>query len=551
MRVETKKPTKYIFVTGGVVSGLGKGITAASIGKLLKARGLSVNMQKCDQYLNSDAGTLNPAEHGEVFVTKDGAETDLDLGHYERFIDYEMTKASSTMQGNVYATVIENERQGHYLGKTVQIIPHITAEIQRRILNGAKDMDVHIVEVGGTVGDYESLAYTEAIRQLKHKIGAENVLFAHVVYLPYLTASKELKTKPAQNSVRDLREVGLIPDLLCVRSDHTLTDEIVQKLSMFCDVPTEAIVELTTAETVYEVPLMMEEQGSGDYIVRRLGLKKAKPKLEKWENLVKRIKGVKNEIRIGVVAKYLNHEDTYMSVTEALRSAGWYHDSAVEICWIDAEKLEGSIAPLRQVDGIVIPGGFGNRGVEGKVLAAQYARENSLPMLGICLGMQIAVIEYARNVLGLADANSTEMNPDTTHPVIDLMPDQKGVKLGGSMRLGNYDTVIAQKTRSLLAYGANKAVERHRHRFEFNNAYRSDLEKAGLCIAATSPDKKLVEMVEITEHPFYIASQFHPEFLSRPDRPHPLFRDFIGVAKRLNTKLSQRQTLVEGGYEAI
>ena len=548
--MKTKKQTKFIFVTGGVVSGLGKGITAASIGKLLTSRGFLVNMQKCDQYLNSDAGTLNPAEHGEVFVTKDGAETDLDLGHYERFIDYEMTRDSSTMQGDVYSTVIENERKGMYLGKTVQIIPHITTEIQRRILKSAEGKDVHIVEVGGTVGDYESLAYTEAIRQLKHKVGEENALYIHVVFVPYLEASKELKTKPAQNSVRDLREVGILPDILCVRSDHQLNEDVIEKLSLFCDVEPQAIVQMTTAKTVYEVPLMMEAQGIGDYITEQLGLGQPKPQLDEWRDLVARIKGVKNQVKIGVVAKYLNHEDTYMSVFEALKSAGWYHDSRVEIAWIDAEKLEQSLDPLHDVDGIVVPGGFGNRGVEGKILAAQYAREHDLPYLGLCLGMQIAVIEYARNVLGLAGANSTEMDPDTKYPVIDLMPDQKGVQMGGTMRLGNYDTAIAKDTRSCLVYGSERAVERHRHRYEFNNEYRDQLRKAGLCIAATSPNKKLVEMVEITKHPFYIASQFHPEFLSRPDRPHPLFRDFVGVAKRRSVHAVSQKSMMDGKYES-
>ena len=537
--------TKYVFVTGGVVSGLGKGITAASIGKILESRGFVVSMQKCDPYLNTDAGTLNPAEHGEVFVTKDGGETDLDLGHYERFIDRELTGASSTMNGEIFAAVFADERKGKFLGKTVQIIPHITNEIQRKIIEASRGSDVHIVEIGGTVGDYESMANMEAIRQFKRRVRLDNVLYVHLVFVPYLEASKELKTKPAQNSVRDLREVGIQADVLCVRSDHALSKGAIDKLSLYCDVDPQAIVSLPTAKTVYEVPLRMEESGIGDYITATLNLPKRKAKLDDWYSLVNRIGRVKERVRIGVVAKYLSHEDTYMSVFEALKSAGWHHGLGVEIKWINAEKLEASAEELKDLDGIVVPGGFGNRGTEGKVIAAQYARQNNLPYLGLCLGMQIAVIEFARHVAGLAKANSTELNPDTPHPVIDIMPDQVGVAKGGTMRLGNYPAVLNKNSRAYLAYGQTNITERHRHRYEFNNSYRQALENSGLVLSGTSPDKKLVEIIELSDHPFYIGSQFHPEFLSRPGKPHPLFRDFIGAAKLAYTTKS-KTSLKEG-----
>ncbi len=534
--------TKYIFVTGGVMSGLGKGITAASLGKILGARGFVVSMQKCDPYLNTDAGTLNPAEHGEVFVTKDGGETDLDLGHYERFIDRELTKASSTMNGEVFASVFAAERKGKFLGKTVQIIPHITNEIQRKIIEAGKNSQIHIVEIGGTVGDYESMANMEAIRQFKRRVGTANVLYVHLVFVPYLGASKELKTKPAQNSVRDLREVGIQADVLCVRSDHELSKSAIEKLSMYCDVDNEAIVSLPTAKTVYEVPLRMEESGIGDYIVKTLELPKRTAKLSDWYGLVDRIKNSQDSIKIAVIAKYLSHEDTYMSVCEAIRAAGWYHNLQVEIKWINAEKLEVSTDELADVDGVVVPGGFGNRGTEGKIVAAQYSRENKVPYLGLCLGMQIAVIEFARNVAGLSGAHSTELDPDTKYPVIDIMADQVDVDLGGTMRLGDYPAVLSKNSRAFLAYGKTKIIERHRHRFEFNNSYREQLGACGLVLSGLSPDEKLVEIVELLDHPFYIASQFHPEFLSRPNRPHPLFRDFIGAAKHFAK--SQQATII-------
>ena len=530
---KTKKQTKYIFVTGGVVSGLGKGITAASLGRILKARGFLVNMQKCDPYLNTDAGTLNPAEHGEVFVTRDGAETDLDLGHYERFIDRELDKSSSVISGQFFSQVIANERKGVYLGKTVQIIPHITEEIQRRIVEAGKGFDIHIVEIGGTVGDYEAMAFIEAIRQMKRKVGANNVLYAHLVFLPYLETSKEVKTKPAQNSVRDLREAGILPDVLFVRTDHPITAEALDKMSLYCDVDKDAIVGLETARTVYEVPLRMEETGIGDYIVDRIGLTKRAAKLQKWESLVDDILSTKKEITIGVVAKYMSHEDTYMSVFEALRAAGWHHSTDVKIMWVNAENTGHIKDDLAEVDGIVVPGGFGSRGIEGKIMAAEFARINNVPYLGLCLGMQIAVIEFARNVLGLKDANSAEIDANTKNPVIHIMPSQVGVELGGSMRLGDYKCMLNKQSRAYLAYGQNSVLERHRHRYEFNNEYRDKLVEAGMVLSGLSPDNQLVEIIELNNHPFFVASQFHPEFKSRPDHAHPLFRDFIGATTNI------------------
>ena len=532
--MKTKPKTKYIFVTGGVISGLGKGITAASLGKLLTARGLKVTMQKCDPYLNMDAGTLNPAEHGEVFVTSDGGETDLDLGHYERFIDRELTRKSSTMSGRVYSKVIADERKGMFLGKTIQIIPHITNEIMNQIISSGEGSDVHIAEVGGTVGDYEAMAWIESIRQMKRRVGEKNVLYAHVVYVPYLAVSHEFKTKPAQNSVRDLREAGVQPDILCIRSDEPINAEAFEKMSLYCDVDKDAIVALPNAKTVYEVPLRMEETGIGNYICSRLLLSCIKPNLKDWHKLVDKIKSKKPHINIGVVAKYMTNEDTYLSVFEAVRSAGWHHNLDVNIIWVDAEKLTASTKPLDGLDGIVVPGGFGSRGVEGKIAAARYARVNSVPYLGLCLGMQVAVIEFARQVLEDEAANSSEIDPNATNQVIHIMPNQVGVELGGTMRLGDYQAKIDKNSRSFLAYGTNIITERHRHRYEFNSQYSDQLKKAGLVIAATSPDGKLVEIIEHQNHPFFVASQFHPEYKSRPNRPHPLFRDFVQAIKHNN-----------------
>lgn len=551
MGSKTKNSTKYIFVTGGVVSGLGKGITAASLGRILKARGFLVNMQKCDPYLNTDAGTLNPAEHGEVFVTRDGAETDLDLGHYERFIDHELDKSSSVISGQIFSQVIANERKGLYLGKTVQIIPHITSEIQRRIIEAGKGFDIHLVEIGGTVGDYEAMAFIESIRQMKRKVGPENVLYAHLVFLPYLETSKEVKTKPAQNSVRDLREAGIQPDVLFVRTDHAVTAEALDKMSLYCDVEKDAIVGLQTAQTVYEVPLRMEESGIGHYIVNKLALPNKKAELSEWSDLVNRIIHPKKDIKIGVVAKYMSHEDTYMSVFEALRAAGWHHNINIDIVWINAENTENIKSSLANVDGIVVPGGFGSRGVEGKIQAVQYARENNLPFLGLCLGMQVAVIEFARNVLNLADAHSVEINTNTKNPVVHIMPSQVGLQLGGTMRLGNYKCVLNKKSRAYIAYNQDSVLERHRHRYEFNNDYREQFIKAGLVLSGLSPDKKLVEIIELGNHPFFVASQFHPEFKSRPNNAHPLFKDFIGASLRCSTTSSQNNLIHNKPIESI
>lgn len=530
--MKTKPSTKYIFVTGGVISGIGKGITAASLGKILSARGLNVSMQKCDPYLNMDAGTLNPAEHGEVFVTCDGGETDLDLGHYERFIDRELTRKSSTMSGKIFSKVLSDERKGLFLGKTVQIIPHITNEIMNQIIDSSSGSDVHIAEVGGTVGDYEAMSWVEAIRQMKRKVGEENVIYAHVVYVPYLSVSKEFKTKPAQNSVRDLREAGIQPDILCVRSDAPINAEAFDKMSLYCDVEKDAIVALPNASTVYEVPLRMEESGIGNYICSKLSISCSNPRLSDWEKLVSRIKKEKVKVRIGVVAKYMSNEDTYLSVFEAIRSAGWHHNLDTEIIWIDSERTGYEDFQKIGLDGIVVPGGFGSRGVEGKIAAAHYARKNNLPYLGLCLGMQVAVIEFAREVLDDPTANSQEVDPNAKNQVIYIMPDQIGVDLGGSMRLGDYKAIVSKSSRTFLAYGTTKVTERHRHRYEFNNDYRKLLEDAGLVIAATSPDGKLVEVIEHKNHPFFVASQYHPEYKSRPDKPHPLFKDFIMATKQ-------------------
>ena len=533
-----EKQTKYIFVTGGVVSGSGKGITSASIGTIMKARGLRVNIQKMDPYFNFDAGTLNPAEHGEVFVTRDGAETDLDLGHYERFLDQELNRSSSVMSGQVYSKVFADERDGAYLGKTVQVIPHITDEYQRRIIEAGQGFDIHICEVGGTIGDYESLAVIESIRQFKRRVGEKNVLYVHVVFLPYLAASKEVKSKPAQNSVRDLREVGIQPDILAVRTDHDVSESVYDKLSLYCDVDREAIVEMVTAKTVYEVPLRMERSGIGDYICGRMELACVEPDLGKLEKLVDGILAKKPKVTIGVVAKYLDNQDTYRSITEALSAACWANDRELDLRWVDAEKLTTSTKLLEGLDGILVPGGFGTRGVEGKILAAQYARENDIPYLGICLGLQVAVIEFARNVAHLADAHSTEFSKESSHPVVHIMPDQLGVPMGGSMRLGDYDTTLESGTLAEELYGQTDITERHRHRFEVNNEYRELLASKGLVFSGTSYDGKLVEVVELPDHPFFIASQYHPEFLSRPLRPHPLF---MGLIQHSISSLPERQ----------
>lgn len=528
------KSTKYIFVTGGVISGLGKGITAASIGNLLKARGLSVNIQKCDPYLNVDAGTLNPREHGECFVTRDGAETDLDLGHYERFLDEELTQASSLMSGRVLLKVIEDERAGNYRGSTVQIIPHVTGAIQDGITAAGEGYDVHIVEIGGTVGDYESLSFIEAIREMGMKVGPENCLYVHVVYMPYLNTSKELKSKPAQNSVRDIRGLGISPNILVARSEEPAPESIKKKLSLYCGVGEECIALLPNAKTIYEVPLTLEDSGIADVICQKLGFEKNAANLSEWRKIVaKAINSHDKQVHVGVVAKYLDNQDTYMSVFEALRAAGWHNDARVNIDWVDAEELGELADPgtvLSKYDGIVVPGGFGSRGVDGKIKAAQYSLANKLPYLGLCYGLQMAVIAAARSA-GLADANTTEVDPDTKNPVITTMDGQQGLEnTGGTMRLGDYNCDLKAGSLAAKVYASAHIVERHRHRYECSPTYRDQYEDWGIIASGVNPDNKLVEIIEAAPavgHPFFLASQFHPEFKSRPNRPHPMFDGFI------------------------
>lgn len=527
------KATKFVFVTGGVLSGLGKGITAASIGNLLKARGLNVNIQKCDPYLNVDAGTLNPREHGECFVTKDGAETDLDLGHYERFLNQELTQSSSLMAGRVISKVISDERAGKYAGQTVQYIPHVTRAFQDEIVAAAKGFDVHIVEIGGTVGDYESLALIEAIRELGYKVGRDNSLFVHVVYMPFLGASQEVKTKPAQNAVRELRGFGITPDVLVGRSEQPAPKSIVTKLGMLTGVAERAIALLPNAASIYEVPLTLEDSGIADVICEQLSLPAAKPHLKEWRAVVhKAVTKPAHSVRVGVVAKYLDNTDTYMSVFEALRSAAWANDVGVDIHWIDAEKLEGKSESevgeaLSGVDGIVVPGGFGSRGVEGKILAAQYSLTHKKPYLGLCYGLHMMVIAAAR-LHGLKGANTTEVDPDTPHPVIDTMEGQKGKEnTGGTMRLGNYACHFAADSLAARLYGTQDILERHRHRYEATGKYVKEYESWGIRASGINPDNHLVEVIEGVDHPFLMASQYHPEFKSRPEAAHPMFRGFI------------------------
>ena len=524
--------TKYIFVTGGVLSGVGKGVTAASLGAVLKSRGFKVNIQKCDPYFNVDSGTLNPAEHGEVFVTKDGAETDLDLGHYERFLSSNLTQQSSTMSGRIYRQVIEDERSGKYLGKTVQIIPHVTDAMQEAIISSSKGFDIHIVEVGGTVGDYESTAFIEAIRQLRLKVGPKNCLYIHVVFLPFLEASQEVKSKPAQNAVRDLREAGIICDILVARADHSVPKNILKKLSLFGDIPLDRVLALPTVDTIYEVPLIIEETGIGDIVCDELNLPNKKSKLNDWAKLVDIIKEPNKKIcNVAIVAKYLDHTDTYASVVEALKSAAWSYGVDAKIVWVDAEKLtkDNCQDKFNKIDAIVVPGGFGNRGIEGKILAAQYALQNNIPYLGLCLGMQVASIGAIR-LAGLKNANSTEFDAKSKNPVIDIMESQKKQKnLGGTMRLGDYKCDIVKGSLAYKMYKSEHIVERHRHRYEFNPKYIKDLNKGGLVISGTNPETGLTEIVEAPKHPYFIATQFHPEFTSRPLKPHPLFAGLIGA----------------------
>jgi len=523
---------KYIFVSGGVVSSVGKGITVASIGRLLKSRGIHVSVVKLDPYINVDPGTMNPYQHGEVFVTDDGAETDLDLGHYERFIDLSLSRMSNVTTGQVYSAVIGRERHGDFLGGTIQVIPHITNEIKDRIGRAAKQSgaDVVIVEVGGTVGDIECLPFLEAVRQMHLDLGRENTFYIHLTLLPYVAASKELKTKPTQHSVKELRSIGIQPDAILCRSDFPVPSELNDKIALFCDVERRAVVPVPTVDSIYEVPIMLEEAGLGEFIVERLHLDAGAPELGDWRTFLERVAHPEGHLRVGLVGKYMELHDAYISVREALYHAGWDFRRAVEIEWIDSQDLEvpGGERVLDGLDGIVVPGGFGHRGVEGMITAARYARERGVPYLGLCLGMQIMVIEFARNVLGLEDANSTEFNMFTPDPVIDLLPEQRDLPdKGGTMRLGLYPCQLQTGSLSLAAYGEPILFERHRHRFEFNNEYRRPFERAGMRFGGLSPDGRLVEISEIVNHPWMVGSQFHPEFRSRPYRPHPLFRGFI------------------------
>ncbi len=548
--------TKYIFVTGGVVSGVGKGITVASIGRILKARDISVSIQKLDPYINVDPGTMSPYQHGEVFVTEDGAETDLDLGHYERFIDENLTRASNVTTGQIYSSVIAKERRGDYLGGTIQVIPHITNEIKERFVRLAKNQNpqVLIVEVGGTVGDIESLPFLEAIRQMRKDVGRENVLYIHVTLLPYVGSTGELKTKPIQHSVKELRSIGIQPDVIVCRSDYPVTPDLKEKIALFTDVDEEGVVPLVTARSIYEVPLVLEEVGLGDFISRSLDLPSSPPRLDGWRKLVEAITHPAEEVTIGVVGKYVSLPDAYLSVTEALQHAALHHGRRIDLRWVDSGDLEAtsSTSLLEDLDGIVVPGGFGHRGVEGKVRAARFARETHTPYLGLCLGLQAAVIELARHVLHSNSPNSTEFNQYTEYPVIDLMSSQRDVSdKGGTMRLGVWPCRLMPGSKAYEAYGQPIIYERHRHRYEFNNEFRELLTSNGLVLSGLSPDEQLVEIVELRDHPWFVGSQFHPEFKSRPDRPHPLFRDFVGaaIANRAARRDRRRPPLGDGEVE--
>jgi CTP synthase len=536
------KPPKYIFVTGGVVSSLGKGLTAASMGALLQSRGLNITIQKLDPYINVDPGTMNPIQHGEVFVTDDGAETDLDLGHYERFLNREMSRLNNTTSGQIYHSVISKERRGEYLGGTVQVIPHITDEIKATIRSAVQDVDLLIVEVGGTVGDIEGLPFLEAIRQLMMEEGEENTLSVHLTLIPYITAAGELKTKPTQHSVQKLREIGIQPDVLICRCDREVGPDLKHKISLFTNVPKGAVIVARDASCIYEVPLLLHREGLDRKVTELLNIWSAEPKLEGWQRVVHSIQSPSEKVTIGIVGKYVNLVESYKSLNEALVHGGIRNDCQVELRHIDSEEIEdrGADAVIREVDGILVPGGFGKRGTQGKVDAISYARKEGIPYFGICLGMQMAVVEFSRNVAGLEDANSTEFDPETPHPVIDLMETQRDVtEYGATMRLGAYECDLAAGTAAHRAYGCDRISERHRHRYEVNNAYRDELEAAGLVLSGQSPDGKLVEMIELADHPFFVACQFHPEFKSRPMAPHPLFSRFISVA--LEQKQVRRQ----------
>lgn len=534
--------SKYIFVTGGVVSSVGKGISVASIGRILKSRGITVSVQKLDPYLNVDPGTMSPYQHGEVFVTEDGAETDLDLGHYERFIDVDLTRASNVTSGQIYSAVIASERRGDFLGGTIQVVPHVTNEIKKKIrevsqLSGA---EVIMVEVGGTVGDIEGQPFLEAIRQMRNEEGRDNILYVHVTFLPHIATTGELKTKPTQHSVNELRRIGIQPDIILCRADFEISQSIKDKISLFCDVAKEAVIPLATAETIYEVPIMLEEAGIGDLIIKKLGLTPRGPDLVDWRQMVAKLKAPKEPVSIALVGKYVELKDAYYSVREALFHAGMYYDRQIDLHWVHSEDLEseGGETLLRSAQGIIVPGGFGYRGIEGMITAAGYARRRNIPYLGLCLGMQIMAIEFCRYALDNKNANSTEFDPETTCPIIDILPEQQAVdNMGGTMRLGTYPCKLVPGTHAAIAYNSKLVNERHRHRYEFNNRYREQLEAKGLVYSGLSLDDRLVEIAELRDHPWMVACQFHAEFKSRPNRPHPLFLGFIKAAK---------DTLVDG-----
>lgn len=529
------KRTKYIFVTGGVVSSLGKGITASSLGRLLKNRGLKVFMQKFDPYINIDPGTMSPYQHGEVFVTDDGAETDLDLGHYERFIDENLSQASNVTSGRIYHSVISKERKGDYLGATVQVIPHITNEIKSRLYQAAEESgaDIIITEIGGTVGDIESLPFLEAIRQTRRELGYKNTMFIHNTLVPYLSAAKELKTKPTQHSVKELRGLGIIPDIIVLRTSHDITNSMREKIALFCDVKKEAVIEAIDCDVLYEVALKLKAQNLDDLVCDHFRLETAESDMVEWTALVNRVKSLNKEVKIALVGKYVSLQDAYLSVSEALSHAGYHHRAKVTIEWINAGEVNDSNVAniLKNVDGLVVPGGFGERAIEGKISAIKYARENNIPYLGLCLGMQMATVEFARNVCNLTGAHSTEMDPETAYPIIDYLPEQyEGIDMGGTLRLGLYNCVIEKGTLAYKAYGQTTIKERHRHRYEFNNKYKETMEQCGLVFSGMNPETGLAEIIELPSHKFFIATQFHPEFLSRPQRSHPLFKEFIGAS---------------------
>ena len=551
--------TKYIFVTGGVVSGLGKGVTVASIGRILKSRGVKVAIMKLDPYLNVDPGTMSPYQHGEVFVTEDGAETDLDLGHYERFVDENLSKLCNVTSGQIYNYVLSQERRGDYLGGTIQVVPHVTNEIKRRIglMARASGADVILVEIGGTVGDIEGLPFLEAIRQMRKDVGRKNTIYVHITWLPYIGASKELKTKPTQHSVRELRGIGINPDVICLRSDHPVEDDVLAKTALFCDVEKEAVIPLLTADSIYAVPLSLEEAGLGDWLVNQLNLtmtRSPEEGLADWRRFVEEARREKPVIRIGLVGKYVELEDAYLSVKESLMHAALECGYDADIVWINSEDIERGrdIERLASVEGIVVPGGFGYRGIEGKIRAATYAREHKVPYLGLCLGMQVMCIDLARAVHNSDDPNSTEFDISTHTPIIDLMPEQRDIAdMGGTMRLGSYPCQLRPGTRAAAAYlsqGYGDLIhERHRHRFEFNNAYRQEMERAGLVFSGVSPDGRLVEIAELRDHPYMVGSQFHPEFKSRPNRPHPLF---LGLVKAALARKEQARAAGNGSVAA-